>query len=98
MASSGSPNRAAIESALLAFITDVLGWTGDPAALVGPAGARLTEVLDSQGLIEAAGFAEDEFGIEIDNAEITQENFGSLSRLVELVGEKLLANATVEAG
>jgi acyl carrier protein len=49
---------------------------------------NLSEYLDSQGLLELAGFLEYEFGVEIDDAEIVVENFGTLPDLVRLVEAK----------
>ena len=46
----------------------------------------LNGVVDSIGLMRLVAFLEDEFGVEIDDAEITAENFrtvGDISRLLE---------------
>ena len=42
-------------------------------------------VIDSIGLVEIAGFMEEEFGIEVDDEDMTRENFGSLNKMVSFI-------------
>ena len=47
------------------------------------------EVLDSAGVVEFIAFAEDTWGIEISDEDITSERMGSLNRMAALVQEYL---------
>ena len=51
---------------------------------------RLLElgVIDSTGVVELVGEVEERYGISVDDAEITEENFGSLAGLVAFVESK----------
>jgi acyl carrier protein len=42
-------------------------------------------VIDSIGLIELVGFLEKDFGIQIDDADLTAENFESVTTIADLV-------------
>ena len=45
-------------------------------------------VIDSTGVVELVGEVEERYGITVDDAEITEENFGSLAGLVAFVESK----------
>lgn len=47
-----------------------------------------TGVIDSLGVMELVGFAEQSFGIKVDAADITEDNFGSLSGIARYVMAK----------
>ena len=78
-------NSNEIQATVLRFVTDDLGWDGDPATLTGPECVRLPEVLDSQDLLELACFLEDTYEIQIEDSDITNETFGSLESLGDFI-------------
>ena len=45
-------------------------------------------IVDSMGVVEILDFIRDEFGVEIEDDEITEENLGSLTAIAEFVGAK----------
>jgi acyl carrier protein len=45
-------------------------------------------VIDSTGVVELVGEVEERYGITVEDNEITEENFGSLSGLVRFVASK----------
>ncbi len=45
-------------------------------------------VLDSMGIIQVVAFLEDEFGIEVDDAELVPENFETIGSIAELIDSK----------
>ena len=45
-------------------------------------------VIDSTGVVELVGEVEERYGITVEDAEITEDNFGSLSGLVRFVASK----------
>jgi acyl carrier protein len=47
-----------------------------------------TRVIDSTGVMELLEFVEEEFGIGVDDSELTPENFDSIARLAEFVKGK----------
>ena len=52
-------------------------------------------VVDSMGVIEVLEFLKEEFGVVIEDEEITEENLGSLSAIAEFVqGKQLLGKST----
>jgi acyl carrier protein len=77
-----------IETTVVRFVIDDLGWDGDPATLTGPECVRLPEVLDSQDLLELACFLEDTYEIQIEDSDITNRTFGSVQALGEFVAVK----------
>ena len=48
----------------------------------------LLTVLDSLGLTQLIAFVEEEFQVEIDDVEVTADNFRTIGNLVRLVGSK----------
>ncbi len=56
----------------------------DPATTV-----ALDEVLDSMGLTELLAYIETEWAIDIDGADLTRANFGTLDAVHQLVQRKL---------
>lgn len=46
-------------------------------------------VIDSVGVVELVGEVEERYGIEVDDVDVTEENFGSLAGLVRYVESKL---------
>jgi acyl carrier protein len=51
----------------------------------------LNGALDSVGLLQLVAFLEEEFDIEIDDAEIVPEHFSTVSRIQELVKQRIEA-------
>jgi len=47
-----------------------------------------TRILDSTGMVELVEFVEDEFGVTVDDAELTPENLDSVKRVAAFVGRK----------
>ena len=45
-------------------------------------------VIDSTGVVELVGEVEERYGFAVEDAEITEENFGSLAGLVSFVSSK----------
>ena len=45
-------------------------------------------VVDSTGVLEVIGFLESEFGLVIEDADITPENFDSIARIAAFVSRK----------
>lgn len=50
-------------------------------------------VIDSTGVVELVGEVEERYGIAVEDVEITEDNFGSLSGLVRYVESKRAAAA-----
>jgi acyl carrier protein len=57
----------------------------DDASLMG------NGIVDSMGVMEMIEFLESEFGVKVDDAEITEENLGSLNAISEFVRANLAA-------
>ncbi len=63
-------------------------YVADPD-LLGDQASLLDEgVVDSTGVLEVIGFLESEFGLEVEDAEITPENFDSIARIAAFVDRK----------
>lgn len=45
-------------------------------------------ILDSMGVMELVSFLEEEFGVELDDAEITEQNLGTIRSIADLVTSK----------
>lgn len=45
-------------------------------------------IIDSMGVIELVSFLEQEFGIQVGDTDITEENLGSLTAIARYVGSK----------
>jgi acyl carrier protein len=48
-------------------------------------------ILDSTGVLEVVGFLEEQFGIKVDDDELTPENLDSIAGIGEFVSRKLQA-------
>jgi acyl carrier protein len=70
------------------FIVTDLEYAGPATDLLGPDPVRLTEAIDSAGLMELASFVEDSFGVQIQDDELVPENFATVHDLVRLLDEK----------
>ncbi len=78
-----------VEDRLCRFFEQELEWDGDPAELVGESALALPSILDSEELLEMVTFVEDEYGIEIDDEELTADNFSTLPDVARLVNRKV---------
>ncbi len=65
------------------FIVSDLGWRGGELADDYP--LIENHVIDSLGLFQLVGFLETEYGVTIDDADLTPDKFGSLNEIAELV-------------
>ena len=55
-------------------------------------------IIDSLGFVEFLAFIEDEFGIEVGDDEVTEQNFGTLTDIATYVVSKRAAAADVTRG
>ena len=69
-----------IRASFLADAGAALGWDDD-----------LLEVLDSLQVIRTILFVETSFGVKVEDADMTPENLGSVSKLAALVARKRAA-------
>ncbi len=63
-------------------------YVTSPEALGDQASLLDAGVVDSTGVLEVIGFLETEFGITVEDVEITPENFDSISRITAYVRSK----------
>jgi len=69
------------------FITSNF-YVPDPAALADEASLLDQGIIDSTGVLELIGFLEDNFGVQVQDAEMVPENLDSVARIVAFVGRK----------
>jgi len=53
-----------------------------------------TGIIDSTGMLELVSFVENEFGIEVADAELIPENLDSINRLAGFIDRKKVASAS----
>ncbi|MCZ6630771.1 MAG: acyl carrier protein [Actinobacteria bacterium] len=70
------------------FISDELNLRVSAGDLVDDYPLLEKDVLDSMGIFQVVAFLEDEFGIEIDDAELVPENFETIGSIAELIDSK----------
>jgi len=70
------------------FISDELNLRVSAGDLVDDYPLLEKGVLDSMGIIQVVAFLEDEFGIEVDDAELVPENFETIGSIAELIDSK----------
>lgn len=70
------------------FIIEDLAWSGDAEELTDDFALLDNRVIDSIGIFRVVDHIESEFGVEIDDAELTPSNFGNLDSLARLIAEK----------
>lgn len=79
------------------FVTVQLDDSRSIADFLGSQPVRLTEALDSLGLLELATFVEDTFGVQIQDDEIIPENFATVADVVGVLRVKgALPEATAD--
>jgi acyl carrier protein len=69
------------------FITSNF-YVPDPTALADEASLLDQGIIDSTGVLELIGFLEDNFGVQVQDAEMVPENLDSVARIVAFVGRK----------
>lgn len=77
-----------IEDKVRTFIVEELNWDGSPSELTDEYPLIDRHVLDSLGLFQLVSFIEAEFGVSIDDEELTPEHFGTLQEIARLVQAK----------
>ncbi|MCZ6662098.1 MAG: acyl carrier protein [Actinobacteria bacterium] len=70
------------------FISDELNLRVSAGDLVDDYPLLEKDVLDSMGIFQVVAFLEDEFGIEVDDAELVPENFETIGSIAELIDSK----------
>ena len=73
---------------LLAYISENFMYLQPDRVLADTDSLLELGVIDSTGVVELVGEVEERYGITVDDAEITEENFGSLAGLVVFVESK----------
>ena len=63
-------------------------YMSDPSELADDSLLVTSGIIDSTGMMEMIAFVETEFGIRIDDEEMTPENLESISRIAAFVGRK----------
>lgn len=79
------------------FVVVQSDYQGSAADFGGRQPVRLTEALDSVGLLELASFVEDAFGVTIEDDEIVPGNFGTVADIVRFLGDKGALPASPDA-
>ena len=62
------------------------------AKSIGPDDPLLQGAIDSLGVFNVVGFVENNFGVSLDDSELTTENFGSVRVLANLIETKRAAS------
>ncbi len=70
------------------FISDELNLGALAGDLVDDYPLLEKDVLDSMGIFQVVAFLEDEFGIEVENAELVPENFETIGSIAKLIDSK----------
>lgn len=77
-----------INDAIRSFVLQNLSFRGSPEELTGSYPLMAKEAIDSMGILQIIGFVEDEFGIDLDDDDLSVENFATLDAISELVERK----------
>jgi acyl carrier protein len=77
-----------LQDRIRAYITQAFVLGGDETNLELETPFIESGLIDSLGVVEIAEFLETEFGIEIDDEEISPENMNSIGRLARFVEQK----------
>lgn len=70
------------------FIIEDLSYDDAPENLTGSTPLIETEVVDSMGILQIIGFIEDEFDIEVDEDEVSVDNFATVDAIAALIERK----------
>jgi acyl carrier protein len=74
------------------FIRQEILFEDSPSAVTDET-PLLNGVMDSLGLMQLVAFVEEEFGVEIEDAEMTSSHFRTVADVEELVGRKVAQKA-----
>ena len=85
---SANEGRSTTTSDLIRKFITTNFYVADADALGEQASLLDEGVVDSTGVLEVIGFIESEFGIAVEDAEITPENFDSIDRIAAYVERK----------
>ncbi len=77
-----------IQETLRNFIVENFLFGQPDPALTNEAHLFETGILNSTGVLEMVAFIEERFGMTVDDAELVQENFGSINALAEFISRK----------
>jgi acyl carrier protein len=83
------------EARLCDFLIEQLGYDGERSELVGRAPRELPDVLDSEEILEMVTWVEDAFDVEIDDEEITRENFLTVPQMARYLEGKIAGASAV---
>lgn len=81
-------NSAAVIEKVRAFITESFLYARPDFELANDDALLGSGIVDSMGVMEIVAFIEDEFGLEVDDADITEENLGTVSAIASYVGAR----------
>lgn len=77
------------------YLTDQMGWSGDPDTLTGELNLIDHHVLDSLAVVELATLLEQWYGVKVEAAELIYDNFHSLDAIATFVDNKRVDNKRV---
>jgi len=87
-------DSTAIKHRLRGFIDDTFLYMR-PDLTFGDDDSLFTKgVIDSLGVMEIVGFIEEEYALQVDPADLTEQNFGSLGALSDYVARRALAESS----
>lgn len=78
-----------IENKIKTYIAKNLLFSGDEFKYSNDASFLEEGIVDSLGVMELVSFVEDQFGVSVDDQEITPDNFDSVTRLAAYIQHKL---------
>lgn len=78
-----------IENKIKSYIAKNLLFSGDEFKYSNDVSFLEEGIVDSLGVMELVSFVEDQFGVTVDDQEITPDNFDSVSKLAVYVRSKL---------
>lgn len=78
-----------IENKIKSYIAKNLLFSGDEFKYSNDVSFLEEGIVDSLGVMELVSFVEDQFGVTVDDQEITPDNFDSVSKLAVYVQSKL---------
>jgi acyl carrier protein len=71
------------------FLIEEARWQGPPDELTDDYPLIEKRVIDSMALLRLVAWLEEEFGVDIDDADVVPANFGTIERIRALVETKL---------
>lgn len=78
-----------IQQELRQFVVDNFLFGQDEGRLAADTSFMEGGIVDSTGVLELVGFVEEQYGIKIEDEELTPENLDSLERLSRFISSKL---------